>query len=352
MVNFDIFPGNIPNTGYMFVDHSVNMRSGHLSHALVEFKKGHVMAFYSNCSGTRNRWAPGHNGFGWLEYMISDNYGKTWQEKQVLDYSMHALLDEPFTVSCEKAVSPSENVIVAFLLRNENPNGWEPYLEPLRIISRDGGKTWEEPAIACPDKGRIYDAFALDGDIYFIILANDDFLTSKPEHRYKIYKSTDGGESFSFLSELPGEYMNHGYGNMKPVQDGRFLAWTYNADDEYNLDVYESGDKGASWTYLGKSYCAKRIRNPQVCKVNGGFILHGRSGCVDRSLPMDFVLYTSEDGIHWDEGRIICAVSGMTAYYSNNLVLDTPEGQQVLIQSSIPYDKGRVNIAHWKLNIK
>ncbi len=68
----------------MFVNHEKNGRSGHLSHALVEYRKGCVMAFYSNCSGTRDSWAPGHNGFGWLEYRRSVDGGRTWDEPTVL----------------------------------------------------------------------------------------------------------------------------------------------------------------------------------------------------------------------------------------------------------------------------
>ena len=88
-----------------FVDHEKNHRSGHLSHALAEYKKGSVIAFYSNCSGTRNKWAPGHNGFGWLEYKRSEDGGLTWDAPKVLPYSWESFLNEPFTVSCEKAVS-------------------------------------------------------------------------------------------------------------------------------------------------------------------------------------------------------------------------------------------------------
>lgn len=353
MIRYKIRPAGLPNPGELFVNHEENHRSGHLSHALVEFAPGKVMAFYSNCSGNRNKWAPGHNGFGWLEYRVSEDYGETWGETNVLDYSMQSFLNEPFTVSCEKAVSPSENVIVAFCIRNENPNGWEPYLSPVAVRSFDAGETWEDPISLCEEKGRIYDAFVYDGEIYVLLLANDDFLTSKQEHRYLIFKSSDAGETYERISELPGQYLHHAYGTMATAPNGDFLCYIYNADDEYNLDLYVSHDKGISWQEPIKSYCAKRIRNPQIARVHGGYILHGRSGCVDRNLPMDLVLYQSNDGIHWDDGTVVCSTPGMTAYYSNNLVMDLPDGsQKVLIQSSVPYDKGRVNISHWLLDIQ
>ncbi len=346
-MKFRITPQNIPNEGMLLVDHQKNGRSGHLSHALCEFDEGCVFALWSNCSGGRNRWAPGHNGFGWLEYAVSRDWGETWSEKSVLPYSWNSFLNEPFTVSCEKAVSPRRDRIVLLCIRNENPNGWEPYLEPVVLISGDAGRSWGEAKPLCGEKGRVYDAKIYDGAIYVLMLANDDFATHTNEQRYQIYKSTDEGESFFLAGELPGEYLNHAYGALSKLPDGRFIAYSYNGNDEFNLDYWTSAD-GANWTYEGKSYCAKRIRNPQVARVKSGYLLHGRSGCIDPSLPMNFVLYTSEDGVHWDEGRFLCDKRGPAAYYSNNLVLDRPDGsQRVLIQASVTYDRGRVNIAHW-----
>lgn len=336
----------------MFVDHEKNRRSGHLSHALAEYKKGCVISFYSNCSGTRNKWAPGHNGFGWLEYRRSADGGLTWDGARVFPYSWESFLNEPFTVSCEKAVSTQENEIVALCIRNENPNGWEPYLEPVAVRSEDGGETWEAPTVICDKRGRIYDALVKDGVIYLLMLANKDFLAEKPEHRYYIYQSEDHGKTFSLRGELPGDTKGHAYGAMTLREDGALVCYEYDSADEYNLIYHISRDMGLTWEESGKSFCAKRIRNPQIAKVKGGYILHGRAGCTTDELPMHFVLYTGEDGIHWDEGRYIYACEGKTAYYSNNLVLDGADGsQRVLIQASVPYSKGCVNIGHWMLEL-
>lgn len=349
-VNYTIMP---EKNAEIFVDHEKSGRSGHLSHALVEYKKGHVMAFYSNCSGTRNKWSPGHNGFGWLEYRRSADGGMTWDEAKILPYSWHALLNEVFTVSCEKAVSTKENEIVALCIRNLNPNGWEPYMEPVALRSEDGGETWSEPIMISDKRGRIYDAMVVDGVIYLLMLANDDFEATLPEHRYYIYESRDGGKSFSLRGELPGDTLHHAYGNMTLADDGALICYEYDSADEYHLVYHKSYDMGLTFTESGKSFCAKRIRNPQVAKVKGGYLLHGRAGCMSAELPMHFVLYTSADGIHWDEGEYIYACEGKTAYYSNNLVLD--DGKKVLIQASVPYNsayKGRVNIAHWMLKME
>ena len=336
----------------MFVNHEASGRSGHLSHALAEYKKGSVIAFYSNCSGKRNKWAPGHNGFGWLEYKRSNDGGLTWDDPKIFPYSWESLLNEPFTVSCEKAVSTQENEIVALCIRNENPNGWEPYLTPVAVRSEDGGETWGEAREICDKKGRIYDAIVRDGVIYLLLLANNDFLATKPEHRYYIYKSEDHGKSFFLQGELPGDTKDHAYGSMMVREDGSLVCYEYDSSDEFDLVYHISDDMGKTWKESGKSFCAKRIRNPQVTRVNGGYILHGRAGCVTKELPMHFVLYTGTDGIHWDEGRYIYADEGQTAYYSNNLVMDTENGKQrILIQASIPYSKGCVNIGHWVMEI-
>jgi len=342
-----------PDGEELFVNHEKNGRSGHLSHALAEYKKGNVIAFYSNCSGKRNRWSPGHNGFGWLEYKRSADGGLTWDEPRVFPYSWESFLNEPFTVSCEKAVSTQENEIVALCIRNENPNGWEPYLEPVAVRSEDGGETWQEPSVICDRKGRIYDALVHDGDIYLLMLANPDFLAEKPEHRYYIYKSEDHGKSFLLQGELPGDTKGHAYGAMALREDGSLICYEYDSADEYRLVYHISRDMGKTWEESGRSYCAKRIRNPQIARVNGGFLLHGRAGCTTQELPMHFVLYTGPDGIRWDEGEYIYACEAKTAYYSNNLVLDEDGGtQRVLIQASVPYSKGGVNIGHWMLEIE
>jgi len=360
MVNYTVTPSPLPNEGIMFVDHQSVGRSGHMSHALVEYKKGHVLAFYSNCSRNRNN---GHSGFGWIEYKRSADSCESWSAPQKLEYSWDAFLNEPFTVSCEKAVSPAENEIVVFCTRNLNPNGWEPYLPPMALRSTDGGETWSQPIPVSEQEGRIYDAICRDGVIYLLMLHNRDFDVHNPNDRYCIYESRDGGRTFSAKSLLPGDNMGHAYGSMAFDENGRLTVWTYSRGDEYHLDYFISYDRGTTWAECGKSFCSKRIRNPQVAKVRGGYILHGRSGCETRELPINFVLYTSEDGIHWDDGIYLCnGLPRAGAFYSNNLVLDGTDGRQrVLIQSSVPWHDwlgecgegdGRVNVCHWMLDIK
>jgi len=65
-----------------------------------------------------------------------------------------------------------------------------------------------------------------------------------------------------------------------------------------------------------------------------------------------FVLYTSEDGSHWDEGTMLVHKEGVSAYYSNNINLKDEKGNFLLIQYSESYDGNRVNVMHQKLRIK
>lgn len=344
-MNYKITPSNIPNEGILFVDHQKNNRSGHLSHALVEYKQGCVISFYSNCSSQRNN---GHNGFGWIEYKRSCDNGITWGDATILPYSWESFINHPYTISCETAVSAKENEIVAFCTRCTNPNGWEPYIEPTVIISTDAGESWSEPTVLCDKCGRVYDSIVVDGVIYVLIHAAPDWLATNADHKYYIYKSSDHGKTFALHGTLPGDPTNRAYGNMVLREDGALICYAYNKSDEYNLDYFISTDMGKTWIDSGKSFCKKRIRNPQVARFNGGYILHGRSGCESDELPCYFVLYKSADGLHWDDGVYLCEAESKAAYYSNNLALN--DGNHILIQSSVAYDGGRVNIAHWYID--
>lgn len=58
----------------LYVDNQSRGRSGHMSHALAEFAPGCIIGFNSNCSALR--WG-GHSPYGWIEYRISRDAGKT-----------------------------------------------------------------------------------------------------------------------------------------------------------------------------------------------------------------------------------------------------------------------------------
>ncbi|MGI6337438.1 MAG: sialidase family protein [Eubacteriales bacterium] len=336
----------------LFVNHHRYRRSGHLGHALVEYAPGRLLAFYSDCAGSRHN---GHNGFGWMNYKRSLDGGGTWGEPETLEYSKELFLDGEVSVSCEKAVCTNRGTIVLSCLINEYAPAWEPWRAPTYLRSFDGGFSWTPPRVLSEQPGRVYDMRYRDGVIYALHFANDgrkSFCGNAPEHQYKLLVSADDGETFTERSTLPFDTMGRGYGSLCFRPDGTLLAYIYNSRDEYTMDVCVSHDLGMTWNAPVPSYVGKRIRNPQTAYYGGRYFLHGRSGCVDRTKPMNFVLYTSDDGILWDNGVFIretpAGAHGGAAYYSNNLIVHTPDGRErLLIQASDAYEAARTDIRHW-----
>ena len=74
----------------LYVDNQSRGRSGHMTHAMAEFAPGCFIDFNSNCSA--ERWG-GHSPYGWVEYRISKDSGKTYSEVKTLPYSVECFLD-------------------------------------------------------------------------------------------------------------------------------------------------------------------------------------------------------------------------------------------------------------------
>ena len=357
-MKYTVSPGGIPSEGILFVDHQKEHRSGHLGHALVEYEDGKLLAFYSNCSGERGE---GHTGYGWVEYKRSLDGGETWGEPQVLPYAARMFLDGEYYVACEKAVRAPDGSIVVCCLLSTAKNAWEPFGIPMIIRSTDGGESWTEPVPLCGEPGRTYDLRVHEDTIFALHFANDaevSFTGNKPEHQYKLLVSQDNGVTFTERAVVPFDTEGRGYGSLLFSPDGMLAAYAYNCHDEYHLDYCVSGDLGKTWTEPARCECRKRIRNPQTAYLNGLCFLHGRSGCDDPEPPYNFVLYTSEDGVHWDDGVYMSVPheggSGRSCYYSNNLVVGAlGEGKKrLLIQASDPYDGPRTNIRHWWIDVE
>lgn len=333
----------------IFIDNQKKNRSGHMGHALVEAAPGEILDFYSNCSYDR---VDGHSGYGWMEYKRSLDGGESWDEGTVLLYSMRIYEQGVHTALCEKAVkAPNGDLVLFFQITDASEEiACEPWSEPTLITSSDKGYTWSEGRTFGADKGRIYDAVVHDGSIYVLMESNEHFLGSKPEHCYKVYKSDDNAQTFREIV-LPIDAYRKGYGVLQFSGDTLY-AYAYDEADEEHMTYTVSEDFGETWSEPAKSYVAKKIRNPQIGILDGLWILHGRNGGAGDGL----VLYTSEDGVHWDEGRMIAVrpVFGC-AYYSNNIVITAEhpeEKNRMLVQFSHVYDKNRVNIMHFWLTVK
>ena len=329
----------------VYVDNQARGRSGHMSHAMAEVEPGKLIDFNSNCSGIRGQ---GHSAFGWIEYRYSTDGGENFGELYELPYAKKEFVDGMNTVSVEKAVVCPNGTLIAFCHRNTTFReiSCEPFDIPAYVRSFDGGKTWTEAKFLSEYAGRMYDAMYWNDAVYVLEFCNDAdviFTGTRPEDLYRLYKSDDNGETFYELSVVGfPSTKDLGYGNMTVSPEGNLIVYAYNIEDEVNLSYAVSADGGKTWCETGKSYVANRIRNPQVGILDGQYILHGRAGA------KGFVLYTSADGIHWDEGTMLDTEKG-GCYYSNNIVLDNPHKpgkKRMLVQYSESYELARVNIMH------
>ena len=331
----------------VYVDNEKRKRSGHMTHAMAQFAPDTFIDFNSNCSPTR---CGGHSAYGWVEYRISRDAGKTYSPARQLPYSVESFLGGEWTVSVEKAVALSDGTIVAFCLRNTmlDPVCCEPWYTPMCVRSEDGGESWSEAFECIPYEGRIYAALVKDDVIYALISCNPDFLGTKPEHVYRLYVSGDGGKSFSERAVIPWpDTTGRGYCAMVFDGSGRLLAYAYNVNAEREMDHAYSDDCGKTWTVTGPSYAAKGIRNPQIGFLDGVYILHGRG-----ENGRDFVFYSSENAVDWDEGVYLGRKEG-GCYYSNNIRLHDEKGDFLLVQYSDLYDGwARVNTMHMKLRVE
>lgn len=330
----------------LYVDNESRGRSGHMTHAMAQYKPGCFIDFNSNCSGVR--WN-GHSPYGWIEYRISEDAGKTYSDVSVLPYSVECFKDGIHAISVEKAVACDTGRIVAFCLRNDatGPTACEPWDTPTYITSDDGGKTWSQAREFIPYQGRIYDALYHNGVIYVLIFCNKNFIGTTPEHVYRIYKSADNGESFEELCVVPIDGIGRGYGSILIDDDNVLHAYGYNVNAETEMDHAISRDFGKTWTLLKPCYLKEGIRNPQTAQIDGVYVAHGRAGDVK-----GFILYTSLDSANWDEGHYIHWKPGGACYYSNNLNLRDENGNFLLIQYSDAYRSCCVNVRHIRLRIK
>ena len=313
----------------ILVDNEKRKRSGHVGHAMTEFLKGKIMVFNSNTSFDR---FCGHTNYGWVEYRTSEDYGKSFGRAKVFPYSREMFFNGINSVAVEKAITCDNGVIAVFatLCSLFSENCFEPHGKPQVVLSCDGGNTWGKPIEVSSYRGRIFDVLYHKGVCYVLQSCNDcdvSFFANKPEHVYRLFKSTDNCKTFEEVSVVGFlELMGRAYGNMIFTPDEKLIVYTYNVNDEQNMDYCISEDYGLTWTERGKCFVKNKIRNPQIGLLDGQYILHGRAGESEAGNGA-FVIYTSADGLKWDDGKVL--VKGRPAcYYSENLTVRMPNGKE------------------------
>ncbi len=296
-----------------------------------------------------------------MEYKRSEDGGRTWSDPDPLEYSKQVYeAGMGRSVMCEKAVCTSDDAILLFSLECANlPEknfSWQPLAVPTFLRSLDGGRTWEDAEPIGDEPGRIWDVLYHDGVIYVLELFNDSSIAwygNRPEHHYSLYISKDQGHTFTRRSVLPFEILQRGYGALAFLPDTGLIVYVYNQTDEKHLDYVISRDGGQTWGVPQMASFSKQIRNPQMAAFRNGFVMHGRSGSKGADeVRGHFVLYTSRNGIHWDEGQYLKMRRAGAGAYSNNLIVHDPDGgsERLLIQASHAYDKDKTNIYHWWLS--
>ena len=326
-------------------DNERDGRSGHMGHALVDCGGGRILDFASNCAG-RER-LDGHSGYGWMEYRISDDYGRTFGPLRVLPCSRKLYDEGRHTALCEKAVCmPDGRIVLFFQITDPSfPVCCEPWDPPLMAVSEDRGETFSDLLPLGADSGRIYDAVCGGGRVYFIMESNPHFLGTGPEHKYKVYSA---GPDLRFEPvTLPLDALGRGYGALEFAADGALHAYAYNSKCETEMDCTVSRDGGKTWGAPRLSHVALKIRNPQIRRLGDVWFLIGRNGGGRDADGL--VLYTSTDGLEWDAGTKLDerpAGTG-TGFYSCLLPIVEPgEPPRMLMQYSLPYRGSCVNIAH------
>ena len=338
----------------VFVDNRTRKRSGHMTHALAEFEPGKIIAFNSNCSAYR---CSGHSAFGWVDYRYSNDYGQSWSEFHTLPYAQEEFFNGTYTVSVEKAVV-CNGIITIFALRNSQYSAicCEPWATTMVLRSHNGGKTWSAPSELCPFPGRVYDAVVRDGVIYVLMFCNSNHVGTKPDDLYRLYCSYDCGETFRQESVVDIGTIGHSYGALQFLPDGKLAAYTNNIHNGYLLSESVSSDLGKSWKRLPDVRLSEGIRNVQISALGGSFVIHGRA-YRDAPFGKGQVIYTSKDGLNWDDG-ILLEPEKISCYYSNFLNFQTPSGEEkLLLQYSDLYNdpsvgKSAVNVMHRFLHLK
>lgn len=353
----------------LFVDRQKEERSGHGNNSLTECRNGDIIAFYS-VTGTGADNLNGHGVAGWSEYRRSTDGGVTWSDPTVFDYSKQIWDgNEVFSGLVYSVITSPNGTLVATVIHYANEK-WQKQRAPVYFLSDDHGHTWKGPRKF--DESATVDeiaytmntSFVHGGEVFIVFRGGTSDMS--PGGPQTLWASADNGASFSRRSVLPFDNADY-YWAAGSLDDGRIIVYTYNAhhkkDDptaEQNIPYVISKDGGRTWSAVQTTYFAKGIRNMQLSgKLGELYFMHGRSGSNKRDLvgddpgPGSFVLYSSPDGVHWDEGIVLMSrlqTPGGGDCYSANAIIgkyDPATPDRLLIHCDISYSGSKTNMHQW-----
>ena len=366
---FFVYPSDIPNTGMLFVDRQKGNFSGHGNNSLTECRNGDIVAFYSVTGTGPDDWN-GHGSAGWSEYRRSTDGGLTWSAPIVFDYSKRMREGSEVCSALVYSVITSPNgTLIATVIHYANEK-WEKKRAPVYLLSEDNGHTWKGPYEF--DKSATVDeiaytmdtSFVHDGEVFIVFRGGTSNMT--PGGPQTLWVSDDNGQSFSQRSVLPFDHASY-YWAAGAIDDGKIIVYTYNAhlkpEDrtaEQNIPYVISEDGGRTWSDVKTTHFAKGIRNMQLSgKLGDLYFIQGRSGSNQRDLvgddpgPNNFVLYSSRDGIHWDEGIVLMSrlqtPGGGDCYSANEIIgkYDPATPEKLLIHGDVSYSGAKTNMHQW-----
>lgn len=306
------------------------LRCSHGSPVCMEYANGTIVAFYANTSS--------HNVDGWSEYALSNDKGKTWDKYHPFPYSYEAYMkDSLHQVWIEEGLVTEKGTGILFLTQFERDKRTGNSI----MRSYDNGVTWSDPEPMADKLIGYPAAVAVVGNVNYVLF--DEEMDGEPGY-HQLYISTDDGKTWSKRSTLPLQ-KDAWYGALCVMEDGSLLAGAYVTNDEKHLYYTISNDDGYTWEKQEKAYVDKKIRDPELAYLDGKYYLHGRSGHKGRGKHR-FVLYQSENGIHWKKGVIISGDERKVDGYSHNCIINkynntTPK--EIMVLYSITYNPPRTS---------
>jgi hypothetical protein len=301
-------------------------RCSHGGPVCMEYANGTLVAFYANTSS--------HNVDGWSEYAVSKNRGKTWDKPIPFPCSRDAYRKDPSRpVWVEEGLVTETGVAVLFLTHFENGKRAKNVV----MRSSDHGATWSGPETLSHETIGYPAAVAVAGAANYVLL---DSL--KGDHELLV--STDGGRTFSKRSTLPLQ-KDAWYGALCVMEDGRLLAGAYVTRDENHFYYCISQDEGRSWSGQQRALLDKKIRDPELACLDGKYYLHGRSGHGGEGSHR-FVIYQSDDGVHWKNGAVVSGDKRHPDGYSHNCIInkyDAARANELMVLYSIIYNPPRTS---------